>query len=66
MGGRNMNVNFLVKIGENILNMFWQSCEVKRFVVKLLEKYSESTDNDIDNMVVGLVRTKLLKNCPEN
>jgi hypothetical protein len=45
--------------------MFWKSCEVKRFVVHLLERYANSTDNDIDNMVVGLVKGKLLKNCPE-
>ena len=43
--------------------MFWQSCEVKRFVVNLLEKYAASTDNDIDNMAVELVRSKLLTNC---
>jgi hypothetical protein len=60
-----MNWNVLVKLGESLVEMFWKSCEVKRFVVHLLEKYSKSTDNDIDNMVVDLVRTKLLKNCPE-
>lgn len=60
-----MNLNILVKVGESLVGMFWQSCEVKRFVVRLLEKYADSTDNDIDNMVVELVRTKLLVNCPE-
>lgn len=60
-----MNWNVLIKLGESLVEMFWQSCEVKRFVVHLLEKYSNSTDNDIDNMVVSLVRTKLLTNCPE-
>jgi hypothetical protein len=60
-----MNWNVLVKFGETLVEMFWKSCEVKKFVVHLLEKYSKSTDNDIDNMVVDLVRTKLLKNCPE-
>jgi hypothetical protein len=60
-----MNWNVLVKFGEAFVEMFWKSCEVKRFVVHLLEKYSKSTDNDIDDMVVGLVRTKLLNNCPE-
>jgi hypothetical protein len=60
-----MNFNVLVKLGESLVEMFWKSCEVKKFVVHLLEKYSKSTDNDIDDMVVGLVRTKLLNNCPE-
>jgi hypothetical protein len=60
-----MNWNVLVKLGESLVEMFWKSCEVKKFVVHLLERYSKSTDNDIDNMVVDLVRTKLLSNCPE-
>ena len=60
-----MNWNVLVKLGESLVEMFWQSCEVKKFVIHLLEKYSESTDNDIDDMAVNLVRTKLLNNCPE-
>ena len=58
-----MNFNVLVKLGESLVLMFWQSCEVKRFVVNLLEKYAASTDNDIDNMAVELVRSKLLTNC---
>jgi hypothetical protein len=60
-----MNWNVLVKLGESLVEMFWQSCEVKKFVVHLLEKYSKSTDNDIDDMAVNLIRTKLLNNCPE-
>ena len=60
-----MNWNVLVKLGESLVEMFWKSCEVKKFVVHLLEKYSKSTDNDIDDMAVNLVRTKLLKNCHE-
>jgi hypothetical protein len=43
--------------------MFWKSCEVKGFVVHLLEKYAKSTDNDVDDMVVGLVKAKLLAEC---
>jgi hypothetical protein len=60
-----MNWNILVKLGESLVEMFWQSCEVKKFVVHLLEKYAKSTDNDVDDMIVNLVRVKLLKNCPE-
>lgn len=46
-----MNWNVLVKLGESLVEMFWKSCDVKKFVVRLLEKYSTSTDNDIDDMV---------------
>ena len=60
-----MNTNFLLSLGQKVVEMFWQSCEVKRFVVHLLEKYATSTDNDIDDVAVRLVKTKLLTNCPE-
>ena len=60
-----MNTNVLLTLGQKVVEMFWQSCEVKRFVVHLLEKYSASTDNDIDDIAVRLVKTKLLNNCPE-
>jgi hypothetical protein len=58
-----MNWNILLKGGEAVVGWFWQSCEVKKFVVYLLEKYSKSTDNDVDDKLVELVRTALLKNC---
>jgi hypothetical protein len=60
-----MSWNVPLKVAESLVEMFWKSCEVKGFVVHLLEKYSKSTDNDIDDMVVGLVKAKLLANCPE-
>jgi hypothetical protein len=60
-----MSWNVPLKVAESLVEMFWKSCEVKRFVVHLLEKYAKSTDNDIDDMVVGLVKAKLLANCPE-
>jgi hypothetical protein len=60
-----MNWNFLVKLGETLVDMFWKSCDVKRFVIYLLEKYAKSTDNEVDNMLVDIVRSKLLVNCPE-
>lgn len=58
-----MKLNVLLKLGESLVGAFWQSCEVKKFVVYLLEKYSKSTDNDVDDKLVDLVRTALLKNC---
>jgi len=56
-------MNVLLKVGESLVLMFWQSCEVKKFTVRLLEKYVDTTDNDVDNMVVELVKSKLLINC---
>ena len=58
-----MSWNVPLKVAESLVEMFWKSCEVKGFVVHLLEKYSKSTDNDIDDMVVGLVKAKLLAEC---
>lgn len=48
-------------VAEKIVEHFMNSREVKEFVVKLLERYSKSTDNDIDDMVVTLVKNALLR-----
>jgi hypothetical protein len=58
-----MSWNLPLKAAEVFVEWFWKSCEVKGFVVHLLERYSRSTDTDIDDMVVGIVREKLLKGC---
>jgi hypothetical protein len=58
-----MSWNVPLKVSEMIVEWFWRSCEVKGFVVHLLERYAKSTDNDIDDMVVGIVKENLLKNC---
>jgi hypothetical protein len=58
-----MNWNIPLKVAESLVEMFWKSCEVKGFVVHLLERYAKSTDNDIDDKLVELVKTTLLKNC---
>ena len=34
---------------------------VKELVIRLLEKYAKTTDNDVDDMLVALVRSKLIK-----
>jgi len=39
------------------------SCQVKRLVVELLERYVKSTDNDVDDLIVSTVKTALLKGC---
>jgi hypothetical protein len=60
-----MNWNLPLKLAESVVEWFWTTCEVKGYVVHLLEKYAKSTDNDIDDAIVGIVRVALLKNCPE-
>ena len=56
-----MNWNVLLSLAEKIVAWFWNSREVKEFVVKLLERYSGTTDNDIDDSIVEIVRNALLK-----
>lgn len=48
-------------VAEKIVQHFMDSREVKEFVVQLLERYAKSTDNDIDDMVVVMVRKALLR-----
>jgi hypothetical protein len=52
--------NLVLVAAEKVVDFFWKSREVKEFVVHLLERYAKSTDTDIDDMVVNLVRGKLL------
>jgi hypothetical protein len=49
-----MNWNLPLKLAESVVEWFWRSCEVKGYVVHLLEKYAKSTDNDIDDAIVGM------------
>ena len=37
------------------------SCHTKRLVVELLERYVNTTDNDIDNVIAATVKTALLE-----
>ena len=48
-------------VAEKIVEYFRNSREVREFVVHLLERYAESTDNDIDDMIVAMVRKALLR-----
>ena len=43
-----------------ILFAFLESAEVKALVIELLQRYSASTKNKIDDTIVALVRSKLL------
>ena len=53
----------LVEIVKPIIFTALGSCHTKRLVVELLERYAKTTDNDIDDIIAGTVRTALLKNC---
>jgi hypothetical protein len=53
----------LVEVVKPLLFAAMNSCHTKRLVVELLERYVKTTDNDIDNLIAGSVRTALLKNC---
>lgn len=53
----------LVELVKPILFAALNSCHTKRLVVELLERYVNTTDNDIDNVIAGTVKTALLKGC---
>jgi hypothetical protein len=53
----------LVEIVKPLLFAALNSCHTKKLVVELLERYVNTTDNDVDNLIAGTVRTALLKNC---
>jgi hypothetical protein len=53
----------LVEVVRPIILAAMNSCHTKRLVVDLLDRYVETTDNDIDNVIATTVRTALLKNC---
>ncbi len=52
-------VNLLKPVLVSLMN----SCEVKKLVCDLLDRYVKTTDNDIDNVLATTVRTALLKEC---
>lgn len=53
----------MVKIIQPILVAFMNSCEVKKLVCNLIDRYVHTTDNDIDDVIAITVKTALLKNC---
>jgi len=53
----------LVELVKPIIFAALNSCHTKRLVVELLERYVNTTDNDIDNVIAESVKTALLKNC---
>ena len=53
----------LIEVVRPLILAAMNSCHTKRLVVELLERYVKTTDNDIDDLIAGTVRTALLKNC---
>ena len=53
----------LVNLLKPILLQFLNSCQVKKLVVDLIDRYVKTTDNDIDDVIASTVRVTLLKNC---
>ena len=53
----------LVQIVKPLLIAALNSCQTKRLVCDLLDRYAKTTDNDIDDVIAGTVRTALLRDC---
>jgi len=53
----------LVEVVKPFLFAALNSCHTKRLVCELLDRYVQTTDNDIDNLIANSVKTALLKNC---
>jgi hypothetical protein len=53
----------LVEVIKPLILAAMNSCHTKRLVVELLERYVNTTDNDIDNLLAQTVRTALLRDC---
>jgi hypothetical protein len=56
-----MIAKILISLAETILERFWQSESVKIFVIKMLTKYAKSSDNDVDDFLVSIVKSKLFR-----
>ena len=53
----------LVEVVKPLLLAAMNSCHTKRLVCELLDRYAKTTDNDIDDVIAGTVRTALLRDC---
>lgn len=53
----------VVSVVRPILIQAMGSCQVKKLVVELLERYVKSTDNDVDDLIAATVKAALLKDC---
>jgi hypothetical protein len=53
----------LVELVKPLLFAAMKSCATKKLVCELLDRYVNTTDNDIDNVIAQTVRTALLRDC---
>jgi hypothetical protein len=53
----------IVELVRPVIMAALNSCHTKKLVCDLLDKYVETTDNDVDNLIATTVRTALMKNC---
>lgn len=51
----------LIKLFKPVIIAFLTSRQVKELVCDLLDRYVETTDNDIDNLLAETVRRALIK-----
>lgn len=53
----------IVEVLRPVLFAFLGSCHTKKLVCDLLDRYVQTTDNDIDDLISKTVRTALMKGC---
>ena len=56
-------MGFLVVLFKPLIMTALNSCNTKRLVCELPDKYVSTTDNEIDDLLAASVRNALLKNC---
>lgn len=53
----------IVELLKPILFAAMNSCHTKKLVCELLDRYVNTTDNDIDDLIAQTVKTALLRGC---
>lgn len=53
----------LVEVVKPLIMAAMNSCHTKRLVADLLDRYVQTTDNDIDDLLSNAVKTALLREC---
>lgn len=53
----------LVELVRPVIMMAINNCHTKKLVCDLLDRYTATTDNDVDNILAGAVRSALMKGC---
>lgn len=49
----------IVELFKPVLMWLYESAEVRKLVIELLERYAASTENDLDDLAVATVRKAL-------